>query len=146
MPIKESYICNGGNYSILLQTDRMILRPKGWPKGSLHEIPLRDIRSVIVERKSVMPFATLTVMSIITAIALRFNAFWFVVDLSPNSRIKVLANLAVLILAAPTLSRVLFVNVVISSIANESWRIRFVSARSGKRLVTRFHELSGSLL
>ena len=146
MSIKESYVCNGGNYSILLQSDWMILRSKAWPKGSLHKIPLRDIRSVIVERKSVMPFATLSVMSMIAAVAFRFNAFWFVVDLSPNSRIKVLANLAVLILAAPTLSRVLFVNVVISSKTNESWRIRFVSTRSGKRLVTRFHELSGSLM
>jgi len=143
---KESYICNGGNYSILLQSDWVILRPKAWPKRSLHKIPLRDIRSVIVERKSVMPFATLTVISTIAAIALRFNAFWFVMDLSPNSRIKVLANLAVLILVAPTLLRLLFVNVVISSITLESWRIRFVSARSGKRLVTKFHELSGSLM
>jgi hypothetical protein len=141
---KESYICNGGNYSILLQSDWMILRPKAWLKRSMHKIPLRDIRSVIVERKSVIPFATLTVISIIAAIVLRFNAFWFVVDLSPNSRIKVLANLAVLILVAPTLLRLLFVNVVISSITNESWRIRLVSTRSGKRLVTKFHELSGS--
>ena len=86
----------------------------------------------------------MTVLSIIIAVALKYNAFWFVIDLSPNSRFKALANLAFLIFAAPTLSRVFFVNVVISSTSNDSWRIRFVSARSGKRLATRFHELSGS--
>lgn len=143
MTSKEPYTCNGGNYSITLQADQIVLHSKGWGTR-LESVPLREIRSVVVERKSVMPFASLTALAIIAAITLKFNAYWFLVDLSPNSKIKVIAIIVALILAAPTLSRVLFVNVDISSVRNRTWRIRFVTIRSGKRLVTRFHELSGS--
>lgn len=144
MPTKESYICNGGNYSIILDSEHLILQQKGWRFGPSHKIPMRDVRSVIVERKSVMPFATMTALSMIGAVALQYNAFWFVVNLSPEHRFTVVAILAALLFAAPTLSRTFFVNVVISSAKNDLWRVRFVPTRSGKRLATKFQDLSGS--
>lgn len=144
MPTQEPYICNGGNYSIILDSGHLILQKKGWGFGPAHKIPLRDVRSVIVERKSVMPFATMTVLSMIGAVALQYNAFWFVINLSPEHRFTVEAILAALAFAAPTVSRTFFVNVVISSAKNDLWRVRFVPTRSGKRLAARFQSLSGS--
>jgi hypothetical protein len=111
--------------------------------GPTHKIPIRDIRAVIVERKSIMPFATLTVLFIILSLALRYNAFWFLMDPTRSGRISELSILAAFASAAPTLSRVLFVNVLISSVTGDSWRIRYVSARTGKKLVAAFHNIAG---
>jgi hypothetical protein len=144
VPTKESYICNGGNYSIILDSGHLILQQKGWRFGLSQKISLRDVRSVIVERKSVMPFATMTVLSMIGAVALQYNVFWFVINLSPEHRFTVVAILAALLFAVPTVSRAFFVNVIISSARNGLWRVRFVPTRSGKRLAIRFRDLSGS--
>ena len=143
MPSKDSYVYNGCGFSILLQPREILLQPKRWRMGATQKIPIRDIRSVIVERKTIMPFATLTVLLIILSIALRYNAFWLLLDPTQTSRMSDLSILAACLSAAPTLSRILFVNVQISSKTNNSWCIRFVSARSGKRLVTAFHDLTG---
>ena len=143
MSHKGSYVCNGSDFSILLQPGHLTLRPRLWGKSSERRLPLRDVRTVIVERKSIMPFATLTVLSMILAVTIRYNAFWFLMDLS-HTVASDLAAISIFFFAIPTMSRVLFVNVLISSVANDLWRIRFVPTRSGKHLVTAFHELTGS--
>ena len=58
MSSKESYICNGGNYSILLESGFMILRPKAGELAHCTRYLCVTYDLVIVERKSVMPFAT----------------------------------------------------------------------------------------
>ena len=142
MSRKNVEVCHGGNYSILLWPEYLVLQ-KCWRKRPSHKIPLREIRSVIVERKSVIPFATMTVLFLIVTIALKYNALWFLLDLSGDSRFSAAAFLLVLFFVAPTFSRMLFVNVQIST-QTAMWCVRFVPAQSGKRLVKRLHEFSGS--
>jgi hypothetical protein len=135
-------VCHGWNYSILLESEYLVLQ-KCWRRRSSQKVPLREIRSVIVERKSVIPFATMTVLFLIVTIALKYNALWFLLDLTGDSKFSTAAFLIVLIFAFPTFSRMLFVNVQIST-QTAIWRVRFVPAQSGKRLVKRLQEFSGS--
>jgi hypothetical protein len=102
---------------------------------------------VIVERKSVMPFATMTVLSGILGIVLKYNALWFFVELNPSfsSKLSAITFLVSLALAVPTISRAVFVNVFIGSVNSGAWQIRFVFGKSGARLAAKFRELtSGS--
>jgi hypothetical protein len=136
----------GSNASIELSSCMMSVRMRNWKSGPDYELPLNKVRSVIVERKSVMPFATMTVLSSIVGVILKYNALWFFVELSPSfsSKLSAITFLVSLALAVPTLSRTVFVNVLIGSV-NSAWRIRFVSAKSGVRLAAKFQQLtSGS--
>ena len=139
---KNLKVCHGGNYSILLQSEYILLR-NSWRRRSTQRIPLRDIRSVVVERKSVVPFAAITILALIGTTALKYNALWFLLDLSSDNKFSAAAFIAILIFAAPTLSRILFVNVTIST-STDSWRVRFVPAPDGKRLVKELQEFSRS--
>lgn len=133
MSDKNSKIYHGGNYSILLEPEYLLLQAS-WKRRSQQKIPLRDIRSVVVERKSVVPFAAITLLSLICTIVLKYTAFWFLLDFNSDNKFSAAALLAVLVFAAPTLSRIIFVNVTIST-STHSWRVRFVPALDGKKLV-----------
>ena len=139
-----SYHCHGANYSITLDPDKMTLGAT-WTGSNSYQLPIDRIRAVIVERRSVMPFATLTMLAAIGAMLAKYNAFWFLVNLTPSTAGRMGALLAVgsILLAIPTLSRAIFVNIAISWDGQPStFRIRFVSAHRGKRLARRFQELS----
>ena len=138
------YHCQGANYSITLDPDKITLGVK-WTGSNSYQLPINRIKALIIERKSVMPFATLTMLTAIGAMIAKYNALWFLVNLTPSTaeRIAVVLAASSIILAVPTLSRALFVNIVISWDGQPSnFRIRFVSARRGKRLAKRFRELS----
>ena len=85
----------------------------------------------------------MTLLFLIATIALKYNALWFLLDLTGDSKFSAAAFLMVLICAISTFSRMLFVNVQIST-QIAMWRVRVVPAQSGKRLAKRFQELSGS--
>jgi hypothetical protein len=143
-PDTQSYRCRGTNYSVALNSDRMILDAR-WRSSNSYELPIKRIRTVIVERKSVMPFATLTILAAIGAVVAKYNALWFLVNLTPDTagRISVILAAASVILALPTLSRALFVSIAVTWDGQPStFRIRFVSAYRGRHLARLFEELS----
>jgi hypothetical protein len=143
-PSAPPYHCRGANCSITLDPDKIILNVKLTGSNS-YELPINRIRAVIIERKSVVPFATLTMLTAIGAAIAKYNALWFLVNLTPDTagRIGAVLAAASIILVIPTLWRALFVNIAISWDGQPStFRIRFVSAHRGRRLARRFRELS----
>jgi hypothetical protein len=123
----------------------MIIDESGWGTAKSHELPITSIRSVIVERKSVIPFATIALLAAIVAVIVKYNALWFLVNLNPETETR-LSMAAIAVCATsiiPMFSRAIFVNVVISWQGEpSSFRLRFIPTRSGRRLARRFREVS----
>jgi hypothetical protein len=135
--------CHGVNGSIVLYPDRMVIRHGG--VTHLHEIPLTQIRAVIVERKSVIPFATVTVLAAAATFLAKYNPIWFLVNLSDkDSTLVSFAALSIaIVFAIPVVLRSAFVNVSVRSEGEPVLvRLGFVPARPAKRLAKRFRELS----
>ena len=142
---EESFNCRGLVGSIDLYNDRMVINSKEWGVSKSYQLPINRIRSVVVERKSVIPFATLTLIAAATTLIARYNALWFIINLTPQNAqsISSYALLVSIVSAIPTLIRVLFVSVSISWDGNPtSFRVGFVPVRPGKRLAQKFQELS----
>jgi hypothetical protein len=146
LPSHEKYFnCGGLVGSINLYNDRMVINSKEWGVSKSYQLPIKRIRSVVVERKSVIPFATLTVIAAATILLARYNALWFLVNLTPQNAqtISSYALLVSVVSAIPTLIRIIFVSVSITWDGNpRSFRVGFVPIRSGKRLAQKFQELS----
>jgi hypothetical protein len=133
--------CTGMNYSIKLDADQMTLENTRWSKHESHQFPLGDISAIIVERKTVMPFATLTVLAVIATFITKMNLLWFLVELSLfyRTELSTIALLFVILFAIPTLARSLFVNVSVSCDGrSNSFLVRFVPVRQGRRLASQF--------
>lgn len=142
---EESFKCGGLVGSINLYNDRMVINSKEWGVSKSYQLPIKRIKSVVVERKSVIPFATLTLIAAATILIGRYNALWFLVNLTPqNSQtVSSLALLVSVVSAIPTLVRILFVSVSITWDGNPtSFRVGFVPLLPGKRLAQKFQELS----
>ena len=142
---EESFNCGGLVGSINLHNDRMVINSKEWGVSKSYQLPINRIRSVVVERKSVIPFATLTLIAAATTLIARYNALWFIVNLTPQNAQSVssCALLVSVVSAIPTLIRILFVSVSITWDGNPtSFRVGFVPLRPGKRLAQKFQELS----
>ena len=137
--------CRGGVGTIILYADKMIIDESGWRTVKSHELPVKRIKSVMVERKSVIPFATITVLAVIATVVVKYNALWFLVYLEPPTVAWVsMTTLAISVVSAiPALSRAIFVNVAVTWDGEPaSFRLRFVPAHSGRRLARRFLEVS----
>jgi hypothetical protein len=137
--------CRGGIGTIILYADRMIIDESSWRIITSHELPIKRIKSVIVERKSVIPFATITVLAAIATVIVKYNALWFLVNLeSQTTAWMSMAALAIcVVLAIPTLLRAIFVNVAVTWDGKpSSFRVRFVPIHMGRRLARRFREVS----
>ncbi len=133
------------NGLIELHRDRMVVINKALGVSKTYQLPLKRIRSVVVERKSVVPFAPLTVIAAILMVVMKYNALWFLVDLTPavSGFLSSVALLVAIISAVPVVLRALFVNVTITWDGNPtSFRVGFIPSRSGKRLAERFQESS----
>lgn len=141
---ESPYVCYGGNCTISMDSQNIVLRPKRWMNKLEQMIPLNRISSIIVQRKSVMPFITMTMLTAIVGMIVKYNSLWFLVDLTADisSKGSVIVFIIALSCAVPTLSRILFVNVVITSASSETWLVRFVTAKSGLRLASKFQELT----
>ena len=143
MSSQELCRCKGVNGSITLYADRMVVKHGG--VTHLHEIPLAQIRAVLVERKRVIPFAAITVLSVAVTILVKYNPIWFLANLSDKDSTKV-GIIALAIATAsviPVILRSAFVNVSIRFEGDPLMvRLGFVSVRPAKRLAKRFRELS----
>lgn len=141
---QECLKCRGVG-TITLCRERMIIDESGWVTVKSHELPVKKIRSVIVERKSVIPFATITVLAAIATAIAKYNALWFLVNLNALTEAWLsMAAIAICVVSIiPTLSRAIFVNVVVTWHGEpSSFRLRFVPTRAGRRLTRRFLEVS----
>jgi hypothetical protein len=121
----------------------MIIRHGG--STHLHEIPLTQIRAVIIERKTLIPFATVTILAVATAFLAKYNPIWFLVNLpDKESTLVSIAALSVAIaFAIPIILRSAFVNVSVRSEGDPVLvRLGFVPVRPATRLAKRFRELS----
>jgi len=144
LPAKE-FSCNGINYSVTLDADGMTIEKTGLTKSKSYELPLGRINSVIVQRKSMVPFATLTILAAIAAVVSKYNPLWFVISFSPenSSTACSAALIATALFAIPTLSRAMFVNVLISWDGRpKSFLVRLVLSGRGRRLARRFQRIT----
>lgn len=137
--------CRGGFGTITLYSDRMIIDEASWRIVKSYDLPIMRVHSVIVERRSVIPFATIMVLSTVITILFKYNAFWFFVNLNTGTEESLsLVGFAVTVISAiPALLRSLFVNVQVKWGGDpSSFRLRLVPSRVGRRLANRFQELS----
>ncbi len=142
---KQLFSCRGANYSITLYSDRIIMKDTRWANSKSFELPVDRIRSVIVERKSVIPFATVTIVAAILTVFAKYNALWFLANFTAENsgKISTIGLLASIVCAIPTIFRALFVNVSITWDGQPAtFRARLVPARLGRRLTERFQELT----
>ncbi len=143
--LEDSFNCRGLNGFINLYSNRMVLESKGWASSSSYELPVERISKVVIERKSVIPFATLTILAAAASVLAKYNALWFIVNLTPESvgKVSSLALLVAVVCAIPTLFRTFFVNVCVTWNGQPATlRVALVPVRPGKRLAKHFQELS----
>jgi hypothetical protein len=139
---EKSVSCRGINGSIILSKDKMTVIGVGLGPPEPHDICFSDVSSVVVERKSVVPFTTVMILAIIVLLIVKYNSLWFIVDLTGVGRFIAPIALAVAMLCAfASAIRLMFVNV------NVRWghnllTMRLVSNRSAKRLARHFSEIS----
>jgi len=141
---EELVKCRGGTRTLTLYRDRLIVSEAGWRAAKFHELPIKCIRAVIVERKSIIPFASIIVLAAIATVVIKYDVLGFLIDLRTQTSWLSTVALAVCISCAiPALSRAIFVNVTVSWDGGPSpLRVRFVPAYLGRRLARRFREVS----
>jgi hypothetical protein len=139
-----SYVCDGGNYSVSMTAQTLMLRARGWRQGVRRTIPLNDVQSVVVERKSLVPVASSAILLGIIGVLVKYNALWFLFDLNQDFswKLSLVAFLPAMLLAIPTFERALFVNVIIASLNMEPWRVNFVRSNAGRNFAAKFLEFS----
>ena len=145
MPAQEICSCHGVNGSIALYSDKMVLRHGGPASTHNHEIPLAQIHAVLIERKSVIPFSTVTVIAAAATVLAKYNPVWFLVNLpDKESTLVSLGALSIaIVFAIPAVLRSMFVNLSVRSEAEPVLvRLGFVPVRPARRLAKRFRELS----
>ena len=142
--VEEAFNCGGMNGSFRLYPERIVINSKALGVSKTYQLPLNRIRTVLVERKSVMPFSTLTIFTATLIGVTRYNLLWPLVNLTPPVAgfLSSAALLATIICAVPVVLRTLFVSVTITWDGDPtSFRLGFVPARPGKRLARMFQEL-----
>ena len=145
MPELKEFKCKGVNFTVTLQSDKMIIKRAFRRKAEFHELPIQRVSAVIVRRKSVVPFAGFTLLTAIATILVRYNALWFVVNLSTTEEatFSTIAFLATVLFAIPTVGYALFVDVAITWAGTpKSFLVRFVPIKQGRSLARRFHGAS----
>jgi hypothetical protein len=139
---EESVSCRGVNGSISLSKDKMTVIGVGLGVAQPHDIRFSDVHSVVVERKSVVPFATVMILAIIVLVVANYNLLWFIINLYATQWFIAPMALAIAILCAIlAVLRLMFVNVIVRS-RSGPFVVRLVPSRSAKRLARRFSEIS----
>ncbi len=137
--------CQGSNFTITLSKSVLHLSARGFMSDSF-EIPVGRIRSVIIERKAVVPFAVFVVILAIAAVIFYYNALWFIFNLSSQYSRTLLAEVSALasgLFLVPLICRLGFVNVKVSWQGDpEVLQVNFVPAPQGRRLAREFREIS----
>lgn len=141
----DSYICDGGNYSVSMTPQNLLVRARGWRQGLQRTIPLNTVQSVVVERKSMIPVASSATILGIIGVLVKYNALWFIFELNQDIswKISLIALLPATLLAIPTVERAMFVNVIIACFNKETWRVNFVRSNAGRKFAAKFLEFSG---
>ena len=145
MPTQELCSCRGVNGSIALYSNKMVVRHGGPASTHSHEIPLAQIRSILVERKSIIPFSTITVIAAAIAVLAKYNPVWFLVNLpDQESTLVSFGALSIaIVFAVPAVLRSMFVNVSVRSEGEPVLvRLGFVPVRPARRMAKQFRELS----
>ena len=139
-----SYVCEGGNYSVSMTAQTLMVKAKGWRQGVQRTIPLNDVQSVVLERKSLMPVASSAILLGIIGVFVKYNALWFLIDLNQDIswKLSLIAFLPAMLLTIPTVERALFVNLIIASFNMETWRVNFVRSNAGRKFAAKFLEFS----
>ncbi len=143
--VEEAFKCGGLNGSISLYRDRMVINSKAVGVSKTYQLPVNRIRTVVVQRKSIVPFVISMIFTAALAAVIKYNSLWFVIDFPPpvSEFLSSVALLTSIICAVPVLVRVLFVSVTITWDGDPtSFRVGFVPVRPGKRLAKRFQESS----
>jgi hypothetical protein len=125
----------------------MVIRSEGFGSVEFREVALNKVTAVVVERKSVIPFATLTILASMVTVSAWYNALWFLINLTEQGILMITSGgLSVAVVCAvPMMFRLLFVNVLVRSEGEPNALIvRLVPVRQAKRLARRFRELSSS--
>ena len=144
--MKEELVrCSGINGSILLSRDKLAVVGVGLGSAQ-RDIRFGDVSSIVVERKSMIPFLTLAVLAAIVLLVVRFNLLWFVLNLYTIQMLIIpiapwLALAIAILCGIPTILRLIFVNVFVRSRVGVL-TLRLVVPRSAKRLASRFSEIS----
>jgi hypothetical protein len=143
MPSSEHTLsCRGINGSIELSRDNMRVSGAGIELSQSADIPYEEVSAVLVQRKSVVPFATLTILAAVATLLARFNPLGYFMDVRQIQFLVTPIALGLGILfAAVTLVRSCFVSVSVRS-TRGLFTVRFVPVRSGKRLAQSFSEIS----
>lgn len=141
---EESVKCRGVNGSIYLRENRMQIMGGGFGSTQPRDIPFNEVSAVVVERKSVVPFATVLVLTVVVIVVAEYNMVWFIVDLSRyEALITSGAILSVAVCAVMILLRTMFVNVLVRSTGEgAASTLRLVPIHCAKRLARRFREMS----
>ena len=145
MPKINEFTCKGLNCSVSLSPDGLRVKSTAWGRSRSHEIPMQRVNAVIVQRKTVVPFAAFTILSGVAVVLARYNGLWFLYNLTADEEVLLsdIALLVTVLLAISTISRALFVDVIISWGGKpKSFLVRFVPANQGRRLTRLFHRLS----
>ena len=141
--MQDSVRCRGINGSITLSKDNLhIIGGGGLGSAEPREIPFSHVSAVVVQRKSVVPFATLTILAVVAVLISKYNALWFVIDLSRMGTLITPIGIGVAVLCAiPTVLRLVFVNISIRS-GGSLLTVRLVPVRSARRLARSFSVMS----
>ena len=138
---EEPVNCRGINGSISLSKDGLTIIGIGRGSAQPREIRFGDVSSIVVQRKSVVPFATSMILAIIVFLIARYNLLWFLIDLSRwEPIITSVALVITAICAVAALLRFTFVNVIVRS-RRQPIVLRLVPGRCAKRLVRGFREI-----
>ncbi len=146
MPRAREFRCAGIDGSVSLREDEMTITTRVFARKKVHNLAVARVESVLVQRKSVVPFLSLTLIAVIAAVVAQFNALWFLIALDPprNTQVATVAILFGVVFAIPTLARALFVNVLVIWVGRpKSFLVHLVLVGSGRRLARRFHRISG---
>ena len=140
--LEEKVTCRGINGSISLSRDKVQVVGLGLSSTQSPELAYSDVSAVFFQRKSVVPFATVTILTVLIVLVSKYNLIWFVINLNPVSVFIVWSGIGIATLCAVvTLLRILFVNVLMRS-SRGPFVVRLVPIHSAKRLARRFSEIS----
>jgi len=143
--VEKRFKCSGLRGSITLDQENIVVDSKEFGISKSYQLPLGRIRAVMIERKSVIPFATVTLLTAVAAVVARYNGLWFLILLAPETAqtLAAIAIFAAALCAVPTLVRILFVSVSISWDGEpHSIRVGLVPARRGKQFAKKLQEVS----
>ena len=142
---EKRFKCSGLTGSITLYQENIVIDNRELGFSRSYQLPVGRIRAVMIERKSVFPFATLTLLAAVAAVVARYNGLWFLITLTPSTAqtLSAITLFAAALCAVPTLVRTLFVSVSISWDGEPySIRLGLVPARRGKQFAKKLQELS----